>query len=266
MKKILFLLPLILALLVSGTVEAKKKKYPNGDYYEGKWKKGNPNGIGIMKYFNGDLYEGEWKDGEKTGTGKMIYNNGNIYIGAWNNNVYHGQGKLSKTDGEVLEGIWRNGVFYNGRKTTPEGNIEDGLWENEMMYDGIFKGYLYGAYYKGRFNVKFLDKIINVSATDSLWFDGEIKEGKLYSGLCKGYLTDSFWCDGILNYGNLSKVICKGYIGDNYYDGKCEGNFFIGNCKLYSVDKNLMQFEGFISVDLSKSGVFIFKDGSKKLF
>ena len=47
MKKILFLLPLILALLVSGTVEAKKKKYPNEDYYEGKWKKGNPNGIGI---------------------------------------------------------------------------------------------------------------------------------------------------------------------------------------------------------------------------
>lgn len=28
MKKLLFLLPLILALLVSGTVEAKKKKYP----------------------------------------------------------------------------------------------------------------------------------------------------------------------------------------------------------------------------------------------
>ena len=39
MNKFLFLLPLILALLVSGTVDAKKKKYPNGDYYEGEWKK-----------------------------------------------------------------------------------------------------------------------------------------------------------------------------------------------------------------------------------
>ena len=44
MKKLLFLLPLIFTLLVSGTVEAKKKKYPNGDYYEGEWKNGKPHG------------------------------------------------------------------------------------------------------------------------------------------------------------------------------------------------------------------------------
>lgn len=50
MKKILFLLPLILALFVSGTVEAKKKKYPNGDYYEGEMKKGKPDGLGKMIY------------------------------------------------------------------------------------------------------------------------------------------------------------------------------------------------------------------------
>ena len=63
MQKILFLLPLILALLVSGTVEAKKKKYPNGDYYEGEWKKGQPDGFGKMIYANGNVYEGNWENG-----------------------------------------------------------------------------------------------------------------------------------------------------------------------------------------------------------
>lgn len=72
MRKILFLLPLILALLVSGTVEAKKKKYPNGDYYEGEMKKGVPHGFGKMTYVNGNTYEGAWKDG-KYGFGKMTY-------------------------------------------------------------------------------------------------------------------------------------------------------------------------------------------------
>ena len=50
MKQFIFLLPLICALLVVGPIEAKKKKYPNGDYYEGEWKKGAPHGIGTMKY------------------------------------------------------------------------------------------------------------------------------------------------------------------------------------------------------------------------
>ena len=81
MQKILFLLPLILALLVSGTVEAKKKKYPNGDYYEGEWKKGQPDGFGKMIYANGNVYEGNWENGLPNGEGKMTYKGGGIYEG-----------------------------------------------------------------------------------------------------------------------------------------------------------------------------------------
>lgn len=78
MKKILYFLSLILGLLISGTVEAKKKKYPNGDYYEGKWKKGTPHGLGTMTYANGNIYIGEWIYGEYNGEGELSYKNNNI--------------------------------------------------------------------------------------------------------------------------------------------------------------------------------------------
>ena len=72
MNKIIFILPLLLALLVSVNADAKKKKYPNGDYYEGKMKKDQPNGFGKMYYANGDFYEGEWVNGVINGKGRLV--------------------------------------------------------------------------------------------------------------------------------------------------------------------------------------------------
>lgn len=116
MKKILFLLPLILALLVSGTVEAKKKKYPNGDYYEGEWKKGTPNGKGKMIYANGDIYVGQWIFGEIEGQGSMTYKNGNYYEGEWKKGEYYGKGLL-KSNGVTYKGIW-NSEYFKGKCET----------------------------------------------------------------------------------------------------------------------------------------------------
>ena len=39
--------------------------WPNGNRYTGKWKNGLKDGYGIMKYFNGEQYDGEWKNGKK---------------------------------------------------------------------------------------------------------------------------------------------------------------------------------------------------------
>ena len=91
-------MPLILALLISGTVEAKKKKYPNGDYYEGKWKKGNPHGFGTMIYSNGDTYTGYWVYGIKEGQGSMTYKDDDFllkYVGEWVSNKPNGKGIMT---------------------------------------------------------------------------------------------------------------------------------------------------------------------------
>ena len=42
------------------------------DMYDGEFKKGLPNGVGIYTWANGDIYDGEFKKGLKEGKGKMI--------------------------------------------------------------------------------------------------------------------------------------------------------------------------------------------------
>lgn len=42
-------------------------------------------GRGIMVYPNGDIYEGEWKRDKKEGKGEFFDSNGNKYEGEWKN-------------------------------------------------------------------------------------------------------------------------------------------------------------------------------------
>ena len=58
-----------------------KKKYPNGDIYQGGQKNGEPNGKGTMRYHAGGVYTGDWKDGVRDGKGEMQYRDGGFYSG-----------------------------------------------------------------------------------------------------------------------------------------------------------------------------------------
>ena len=59
-KKIILPTILILQFSIFNTLLAKEKKYANGDYYVGEWKKGKPNGQGIMTYYDKSEYNGNW--------------------------------------------------------------------------------------------------------------------------------------------------------------------------------------------------------------
>ena len=51
-------------------------KSPNGDIYEGDFKKGKPCGSGTLKYKNGGVYTGKISDGVPEGQGSFTYANG----------------------------------------------------------------------------------------------------------------------------------------------------------------------------------------------
>ena len=157
MNRLVFILPLILVLLVSGTAEAKKKKYPNGDYYEGEWKKGQPHGTGKMIYANGNVYEGNWNFGQKE-NGKMIYANGDIFEGKWdigmprngkmiyaNGNIYEGEyyagtikyGKMIYRNGNIFAGWWSNGKPKTGTFTTDDGDSYTGTWSGDTIKGSV---------------------------------------------------------------------------------------------------------------------------------
>lgn len=289
MKKILFLLPLILALLVSGTVEAKKKKYPNGDYYEGEWKKGMPNGFGKMIYANGNIYEGEWKEGKFYGTGKMKYANGNVYEGHWVTGDILGEGKMTYANSDVYEGTWLDGEILNGvgsikyangnifhgewelhqpirgKMVYTDGSVYDGTWQDGILYTGTSQGgNIDEGFYNGKWVAgKFYEGNCQGYIADSLWYDGELKEGKLTNGSCNGYIADSLWYNGELKNGKIVKGKCKGYINGNYYDGEWINDFFIGSCKLKAINKkDIVSFEGTISTDTIMNGKVVYKNGN----
>jgi len=63
------------------------------DNYEGRFKKGWPDGYGVYTWATGEVYEGNFNDGIKEGEGiYRFFNNGNdsIIQGLWKNDVYTG--------------------------------------------------------------------------------------------------------------------------------------------------------------------------------
>jgi len=213
MKRFLFLLPLFFALLIPNTVDAKKKKYPNGDYYEGEWKKGKPNGMGKMIYADGRIYEGNWKKGKANGYGVMKYSNGGIYDGMWVDNMKMGRGKLERANGERFEGEWKEDKLYKGKGNGyMDSNFYDGEWIN-------------GAF-QGKCKLKFSN-----TTEGEQTFDGTIDENGIMEGTVK-------WANDIATY--------KGSLKNNKREGYGTLSFSKGNITIEGQWKadDIIQGEG----------------------
>lgn len=158
--------------------EAKKKKYPNGDVYEGEWKGGKPDGKGKMTYVNGAIYEGDWKKGQPEGKGKMVYVSGDIYEGEWKEGKHNGKGKITYANGGVYEGKWKNGKDSHGKMVYTNGDIYEGEWENnqpngqgKMIYTN---GNIYeGDWVKGESHGKGKMIYANGNIYEGEWFMGK---------------------------------------------------------------------------------------------
>ena len=58
-----------------------KQIHPNGDVYEGEFKRFLYDGKGKYTHSNGDVFEGEFKKGLRDGKGKFFYIHGDRYEG-----------------------------------------------------------------------------------------------------------------------------------------------------------------------------------------
>ena len=68
-------------------------EWENGDFYEGMWKNGKPDGNGVFYFENGDNYTGRFSEGLKNGHGKYTWKDGNTYDGNWDEDKMDGRGK-----------------------------------------------------------------------------------------------------------------------------------------------------------------------------
>ena len=139
----------------------KRRKFPillQGDFsYEGEWKNGKRDGLGIYIKKNVFKFIGYFIQDYVNGFGKLTDSNGDIYIGYWQNSQANGVGEYTRKKIISYRGWWKNdkqdkfgiekwpkldfiGDYVNGVK---EGygimNIKYGLYEGEMK-GGNFNG------------------------------------------------------------------------------------------------------------------------------
>ena len=145
----------------NGPHDGKRRKYPilSQDIfsYEGEWKNGKRDGLGILIKKDVAKFIGQFVEDQVNGFGILIDDNGDEYKGYWKKSKAHGLGiynkkgiisykgkwKLDKQNGFGIE-KWPQleyiGEYLNGNK---EGygvlNIRDGIYEGQMK-DGNING------------------------------------------------------------------------------------------------------------------------------
>ena len=118
----------------AGTVE---NVLPNGSYYVGGLRDGEPHGQGFQIWPDGDRYEGEYRDGTYHGQGVYTWPDGQRYEGEFRNDEYHGQGVMTYPDGRRYEGEFRDDEFHGqGVMTYPDGRRYESEFRNGEVYAG----------------------------------------------------------------------------------------------------------------------------------
>jgi len=111
-----------------------KRRYSNGDVYEGQFWFDMRHGKGKYLFVCGDQYEVEYQDHQRQGTGRYTYANGDFYEGEWNKNVPHGKGIFSWSDGFKIEGKFLEGALDGViLRTLPNGQVRKEVWVEKCL-------------------------------------------------------------------------------------------------------------------------------------
>ncbi|KAF5740289.1 putative phosphatidylinositol-4-phosphate 5-kinase mRNA family protein [Tripterygium wilfordii] len=128
-----------------------KFSWPSGATYEGEFKSAKmegsdrKHGYGQKRYANGEFYEGTWKRNLQDGRGRYVWKNGNEYVGEWKNGVIAGRGVLIWSNGNRYDGQWENGVPKgDGVFTWPDGSCYLGTWNKDVKVQQLT-----GTFYPG---------------------------------------------------------------------------------------------------------------------
>ena len=175
--------------------------------YEGNWKNGLKNGVGIMKK-KGCTYEGNWKDGFIDGKGKLTWKSGNIYKGDFKKGKMNGNGYM----------IW----FNENKKYSGEwkDNVQDGfgveIWyESKGEHKYLFNRYI-GEWKKGKRNGFGIFYYSNGAKYEGTWKDNNkdgfgiftYNDGRKYIG----FFDDDNFCGNAQN--QISETVILKYLND----------------------------------------------------
>ena len=148
------------------------------------------------KFPNGDIYEGEFKAGKRNGLGKYIWEDGSYYNGFWKNNKKHGYGEFVDTKGDKVTAIWKNGKFDSHVNKRPLEVINFNYLKKKLDLNLFLK-----LIYKNRSSFGndmsiFYDLILACATkeiTNEMLSNAIYDDEKLYNSLSDGFIDGSFF-------------------------------------------------------------------------
>ena len=251
----------------NGERNGKGKEYNNYNKlkFEGEYLNGKRNGKGKEYDYDGRLeFEGEYLNGEKHGKVKEYFHDGTLrFEGEYLNGEKHGKVKEYFHDGRLeFEGEYLNGKkhgkvkeyeYDENYKLRFEGEYKEGEKWNGKSYikckrrkirtgSSYFYSneiYLESEYLNGKKNVKVKEYYSN----NNLKYEGEYKEGKIWSG--KGYNKDGKKEFEMKN-GNGKGKEYNQYSGIIIFEGQYLNGIRNGKGKQYydDFDDLILEYEG----------------------
>ena len=159
----------------------------NGDFYEGGFRLGLREGIGVSESFTGGLvYQGSWKADRRHGKGLEKYSDGAIYEGDFLSDQKTGTGVTRYTDGSWYQGQFVNGEFEGvGEYCWADGRHYVGQWTCSKMHGKGRFTYKDGKMYEGSY-VEGRKEGYGVYTWEGKKYEGGWKDGKMHG---QGWIT-----------------------------------------------------------------------------
>lgn len=219
---------LAFALLLGGTVAAQvveTTNYDDGRTYTGQRNgRGKIEGQGRMTWPNGDVYDGQWKKGVFHGEGTYNFKSaGYIYTGQWEKGAIKGHGTFKFKNGDVMEGDWTAMGTGTGYRVFADGSRYDGSFLNGVFHGPGTMVWKNGDRYEGTFDMGHKHgRGTLIFASGSVYtgeFDSDKRQG---NGVCK-------YADGARYEGSWANDLFEGKGTYTEADGTVlTGNWHLG--------------------------------------
>ena len=203
-----------------GPFDDKRHKYPkifeDESSYEGEWKNGKRDGIGILCWKDVSKFIGEFIEDKVLGFGKLIHEDGDVYTGYWNDFQAQGIGYYKTKKEASYEGYWKDdkqngfGIEKWPRGSNYLGEYIDGNKEGFGILN--FEG---NGGYEGEFQGGSISGVGTFFFKDNQKYEEEWKNNKMHG---YGIIT---WPDG------------KFYEGEFFEDKKEGFGVFYSHRKIY---------------------------------
>lgn len=222
--------------------------YPNGDTYDGEFKRGMRHGFGVFtERASGNVYEGEWRENVRHGSGVLTSGMKDfIYDGAWEHDVRSGHGHCVIRGCETYSGQWKQNQFHGlGTYIDAEGHVYEGEFAHGKKH-GVGKQVVATLPEKEQYSGEW-----KFGARDGVG-DAVFADGSTYSGSWRADVRDG-----------EGTFIAAGSSGDKYV-GQWRNGMRDGAGILYVGSTGVVK-EGVWSQDEPMDGEWTiqFPDGSK---